>query len=291
MIRKVSYKDIDFQKYEKCLENSVQRNFYAKREILDFLCEAWELLIYGDYQYIMPIPIKNKFGLNIALIPLFCQQLGVYSLEKNTNVEQEFLEYFRVNYKIYLYPFNSSNSFEEQLAPKKNYIIEKTAYSSLKKRYYKGRKSAVKSAQYLNLQIVSLDANILNFINTHFKGLDKNSDKIFFQAYLEFLSAQAFLKCYAAFENDQLLSLAIVIQDDDTNYLLGLMNDPEFLNKNAASFLLDKIFEKEIANKKFSFMGGSIRGIELFFKSFGAELECFPILQNNKKQLLMSLFR
>lgn len=59
MIRKVNYSNIDFEKYDSCIENSVQKNFYARREILDFLCEAWELLVFGDYIAVMPIPIKK----------------------------------------------------------------------------------------------------------------------------------------------------------------------------------------------------------------------------------------
>ena len=111
MIRKVAYTDIHFEKYNRCLENSVQKNFFARREILDFLCEVWELLVYGDYEFIMPVPIKKKYGFKVVLTPLFCQQLGVFGSEKNAEIELIFLNYFKTNYRYFLYQFNAANDF------------------------------------------------------------------------------------------------------------------------------------------------------------------------------------
>jgi hypothetical protein len=31
MIRRLKYNEIDFEKYSKCLENSAQKNWYARR--------------------------------------------------------------------------------------------------------------------------------------------------------------------------------------------------------------------------------------------------------------------
>ncbi len=172
MIRKLRYADIDFQKYESAIENSVQNNFYAGKLILDHLCESWEILISGDYKFVMPIPLKKKFGVQFALMPLFCQQLGIFGKERNPIIEQEFFKYFIQNYKVYYYAFNYQNTFEENLKFKKNYFIQNTEYSNLKKNYFKGRKSAVKSSQYLTFKELELSESLV-FIQTHFKGLDK----------------------------------------------------------------------------------------------------------------------
>ena len=291
MIRKIPYSDIDFEKYDRCIENSVQKNFYAKKEILDFLCEAWELLVYGDYEFVMAVPIKKKYGLKIVLTPLFCQQLGVFGPAKNSEIEQSFLNYFKNNYQYYLYQFNTENDFKDALVLKKNYVIEKREYALLRKKYYKGRKSCVKSAQLLSCKTLTLNVELINFIEDNFKGLDKLSDLQFFMDYLEFLEDKKYLKLFGAFEEDKLLNLAITIEGDETNYLLGLVNEASTIKKDGASFLIDQLLQNTISQKNFNFMGSSIRGIEVFFKSFGAELSAFPVLQNNKKDLLFSYFR
>ena len=119
MIKRITQKEIDFQKYNHCLENSLQKNFYAKKEILDFLAESWELLVYGDYEFVMPIPITKKFRFSIVVMPLFCQQLGVFSKEKNEKIELLFLDFLMKNYRVLTYSFNFQNLEIENLNKKK----------------------------------------------------------------------------------------------------------------------------------------------------------------------------
>lgn len=290
MIRKLKYADIDFQKYKSAIENSVQNNFYASKLILDHLCESWEILISGDYKFVMPIPLKKKFGVQFALMPLFCQQLGIFGKERNPIIEQEFFKYFIQNYKVYYYAFNYQNTFEENLKFKKNYFIQNTEYSNLKKNYFKGRKSAVKSSQHLTFKELELSESLV-FIQTHFKGLDKKKDMDKFFTYLNFLQAKNLLKIYGAFKEEHLICLATVIKSKKKMSLLGLINDDMYRKDNGASFIIDRILTDHISEYSFDFMGSTIRGIEVFFKSFGSELQEYAVIENSRKDLLKSLLR
>lgn len=290
MIRKLRYADIDFQKYESAIENSVQNNFYASKLILDHLCESWEILISGDYKFVMPIPLKKKFGVQFALMPLFCQQLGIFGKERNPIIEQEFFKYFIQNYKVYYYAFNYQNTFEENLKFKKNYFIQNTEYSNLKKNYFKGRKSAVKSSQHLTFKELALSESLV-FIQTHFKGLDKKKDMDKFFTYINFLQAKNLLKIYGAFKEEHLICLATVIKSKKKMSLLGLINDDMYRKDNGASFIIDRILKDHISEYSFDFMGSTIRGIEVFFKSFGSELQEYAVIENSRKDLLKSLLR
>lgn len=290
MIRKLKYADIDFQKYKSAIENSVQNNFYASKLILDHLCESWEILISGDYKFVMPIPLKKKFGVQFALMPLFCQQLGIFGKERNPIIEQEFFKYFIQNYKVYYYAFNYQNTFEENLKFKKNYFIQNTEYSNLKKNYFKGRKSAVKSSQHLTFKELALSESLV-FIQTHFKGLDKKKDMDKFFTYINFLQAKNLLKIYGAFKEEHLICLATVIKSKKKMSLLGLINDDMYRKDNGASFIIDRILKDHISEYSFDFMGSTIRGIEVFFKSFGSELQEYAVIENSRKDLLKSLLR
>lgn len=99
MIRRLKYSEIDFPRYQKCIEDAVQQNFYAKKEILDTLCEEWELLIFRDYEYVMPVPVKKKFGFKFVVMPLFCQQLGIFGKAQNGRIEQQFLDFLLKEYR------------------------------------------------------------------------------------------------------------------------------------------------------------------------------------------------
>ena len=293
MIRRVRYKDIDFKKYVACVDLSSQRNFYAKKEILDFLTKnSWELLVEGDYEAVMPIPVKKKFGFSYVYMPLFCQQLGIFSLQFDANVEEQFLKEFEKNYKIQGYFFNEKNTLKSHLEVRKNYIIHPTEYALLRKKYFKGRKSTVKSAQNFSLQKVSFDERIKAFICENFKGLSSKEEVQKYIDYLQFLDSKKLLLLYGA--TDEILELcnvALLISTKEELSLLGLINKEKYLKKNGASFLIDQIIQKHIPTKSLNMMGGSIRGIEVFFKSFGADCHEYPFIYQSKFDFLRSFLK
>lgn len=281
MIRRVKYKDIDFQKYTKCIQHSVQKNWYAGKEVLDELCGNWEVLVYEDYKAVLPVPLKKKLGLNFVIMPLFCQQLGVFSEKDNCEINDNFLQFLKRNYKVFLYSFNHHNSFSENLEKKKNYTIPVSDYILLRrKKYFKGRKSTAKCAQHLIYKEIELNQEHLSFIEKNFKGLKKETDIKKFKDYLYFLNNNHSLKLSAAYLEDRLINVAVLVNESTQLSLLGLINDESYKAENGPSFLIDKILDKYIHQKEFNFMGSNIRGIEIFFKSFGGELQEYPYLQS-----------
>lgn len=281
MIRRLKYHEIDFQKYTKCLENSVQRNWYAKKEVLDQLSENWEILMFEDYKAVLPIPLKKKFGINFVIMPLFCQQLGVFSEKDDTGINDQFLQFLKKNYTILLYSFNDRNLFSEPLKKKKNYTIPLSDYVILRrKKYFKGRKSTAKCAQHLIYKEIELNAEHISFIEKNFKGLKKETDIKKFKDYMKFLHQNNSLKLCAAYLEEKLINVAVLVDESTQLSLLGLINDETYKTENGPSFLIDKILSNYIHQKSFNFMGSNIRGIEIFFKSFGGELQEYSYLQS-----------
>lgn len=281
MIRRLKYHEIDFEKYTKCLENSEQKNWYAKKEILDQLSGNWEILVYNDYDAVMPIHLKKKIGLNFVHMPLFCQQLGVFSKADDAVLNSNFLAFLKKNYRVFLYSFNDKNHFETELEKRKNYIIPISDYEILKrKKYFKGRKSTVKWSQHLIYKEVELDNATFSFIEKNFKGLSKKTDFNIFKNYIHFLEQNKTLKLCGAYLDEKMINLAILVIDQNQHSLFALINDNDFKNENGPSFLIDKILQNYIHEKSFNFMGSNIRGIQVFFKSFGGELCEYSFTEN-----------
>jgi hypothetical protein len=281
MIRRLKYHEIDFKKYTQCLENSEQKNWYAQKDVLDELSGNWEVLVYDDYEAVMPVHIKKKFGLNFVHMPLFCQQLGIFSKVDDSKINDQFLKFFKNKYKIFIYSFNHNNFFSENLNKRKNYIVPISDYVILRrKKYFKGRKSTAKWAQHLLYKEIQLDIDCFLFIESNFKGLDKKNDFDKLKKYLEFLNENKSLKICTAYLEDKLINMAILISETHQLSLLALFNDENFKDENGPSFLIDRILNLYIHEKKFNFMGSNIRGIELFFKSFGGELHDYCFTEN-----------
>ena len=288
MIKHLKYREIDFEKYDACLENAVQKNFFAQRKILDFQCEKWMLLQLNNYQYIMPVPLISKFGFEFVTMPLFSQQLGVFGKEDDVKINELFLNELKL-FRILSYAFNQHNRFQSEIQTKKNYIIPRQNFEEVRKTYSKGRKSVLKKTENLILKTISLNEEAEKFILQHFKGLKNNAEINDFLRFLKFYEDQ--LIFLGATFSGKLISLAIITETEDSFGLLALISDEELKHLNAASLLIDQFLQQEISNKSFDFMGGNLRGIEIFFKSFGAQLSEYPVISNSKKQLITNFFK
>ena len=60
MIRLLSHSEIDFVKYDECIENSMQGKVYAMSWYLDAVFPNWSVYVVGDYDVVMPVPLKRK---------------------------------------------------------------------------------------------------------------------------------------------------------------------------------------------------------------------------------------
>lgn len=87
MIRQIARKDLDTEKYTDCLEQSLNYRLYAEVWYLDVVADGkWDCLVYNDYDAVMPLPYRKKFGIKHIAQPPYCQQLGVFhkvSLDEN----------------------------------------------------------------------------------------------------------------------------------------------------------------------------------------------------------------
>jgi hypothetical protein len=136
MIKKILYKNIDFQKYNDRVKSAEQSLFFGTKEYLDTLIpHQWEILVLGDYQAVMPIPLVYKFGFKIVIMPMQTQQLGVFSEHDNADTNQLFVDYLEKNYWVYQYSFNAKNKFLKTYTIKDNFVLLPNEYAIIKSHY------------------------------------------------------------------------------------------------------------------------------------------------------------
>ena len=78
-IRFLNRSQINDTKWNVALEGSSNRNIYAYSWYLDVVSPGWCALVEGDYNAIMPLPIRRKYLVGYVFMPPYCQQLGVFS--------------------------------------------------------------------------------------------------------------------------------------------------------------------------------------------------------------------
>lgn len=293
MIKRLKYHEIDFVKYAQCVDHSEQKKYTATQHFLDVTSKKqWELLVYNDYEAVMPVPFIWKYGVKIVHNPKLCQQLGVFSAKDDIDLNETFLEYIEKNYIIRAYPFNDLNQLRTKLRMKKNFLLYPDSYDSIYAKYSPKRKRKLRlSEEILNnseIKVTHYD-EVKSFIETHAIGMHKEGDLSDFTRIFETFYQLKYLKFLAFYYNNQIINVIATYSDCNMVALLGTFNDKDYVKLSGASVLIDKEIENSIDNHIFDFEGGELPSIEEFFRGFRPELRPYGMIENSKKNLFKKL--
>ncbi|AZA89173.1 Uncharacterised protein [Chryseobacterium nakagawai] len=293
MIRRLKYHEIDFVKYSQCLENSEQRKYSATKDFLDITApKQWEVLVYNDYEAVMPIPFVRKYGVKIVHNPKLCQQLGVFSNKDNVNLNEQFLDYLESHYLIRVYPFNDGNELRTKLRIKKNFLIYPDVYEKVYARYSPKRKRKLRlDEEVLNhseIRHISYD-EVRAFIESNIVGLGKESDLAGFMEIYKASYQLKYLSFLAFYYHGEIINAIATYSDCNMVALLGTFSNKEYVKLSGASVLIDRMIKETIETHVFDFEGGDIPNIEEFFRGFRPELKPYALIESSKKDLFKKL--
>lgn len=294
MIKRLKYHEIDFNKYNACIENSLQNSDYAQREFLDIVTgKSWELIIYDDYEAVMPVPLIVKFGFKIVLMPKLCQQLGIFSNQDSVYINNLFYNYLTKNYIVLFYAFNGNNEVSN-IGLKKSYIIPKNQYSEVKKRYSIHRRRNVRIIGDLENNIIfrnSLKSEDKAFFVENMKGIKKKEDTSIYFDLMQTLYEQKLMNIEILEYKNQIESMAVLYCGKTNHYLSLFVNKNPLSNTNIPSIVIDNYLKKTIADQDFDFMGSDVENVAKFNERFGAIAYKYPIVSNSKKEVLIQILK
>lgn len=294
MIKRLKYHEIDFDKYNACIENSLQNSDYAKREFLDIVTgKSWELIIYDDYEAVMPVPLIVKFGFKIVLMPKLCQQLGIFSNQDSVYINNLFYNYLTKNYIVLFYAFNGNNEVSN-IGLKKSYIIPKDQYSEVKKRYSIQRRRNVRIIGDLENNIIfrnSLKSEDKAFFVENMKGIKKKEDASIYFDLMQTLYEQKLMNIEILEYKNQIESMAGLYCGKTNHYLSLFVNKNPLSNTNIPSIVIDNYLKKTVADQDFDFMGSDVENVAKFNERFGAIAYKYPIVSNSKKEVLIQILK
>lgn len=278
MISYVKRKALDTKKYDACIESAINSRIYAFSWYLDCVADNWDVLVYNNYQAVMPLPWREKYFIKYVYLTPWTQQLGVFSVKPfNNELIKTFLAEIPKKFKLVEQFLNSYTKIEVEA--RANYILDlQNSYKSLHNNFSKGRKSDIKRAQKSNLAIkLSDDATKIIDLFKIEKAVNLNLKESDYQI-LEELTQIAFkkgkVKMLEAYLNTEFIGAAIFLIDDKRiTYLFSALNKKgrEF---SVMSLLISNVI-KEYSNSHyvFDFEGSTLTNIASFFKSFGAVKE------------------
>lgn len=275
---------IDKQKYDNCIENAIQSKIFAFSWYLDCVSHNWDLLVLNDYEAVMPLPKKKKYGINYVFQPFWIQHLGIFSQKTLTEeTEASFLKHLPKSIKLIDFNINFET---KSTSPRTNYILPLSDdYKTLLKCFSKGRKSNVTQAKRQGIAVEeSQDYLSIIEVFKQNRGLNTNlSNHAYTQLerLLKISKSLNKLKIISAYSDKNILigGAFFVISNNQIIYLFSAINK-EGRDKQAMSLILNSVI-KTYANSNYSldFEGSMLPGVAHFFKSFGAKAETYFYLK------------
>ncbi|MBP7497860.1 MAG: hypothetical protein KA792_09370 [Bacteroidales bacterium] len=308
MLRFLQNAEIDKNKWNNCIDNSVNSLLYAYSWYLDIIAEGWQAYVEDDYNSVFPIFPKNKFGITYLSQPPFMQQGGLFFTDdKSNNLLPYYIKQLKNDFKFIEINLNKYNVLKPALNNSKSYFIKnrnfeldlKNNYNQLYNKYCNNTKRNLNRAKSNNL--ICRNINEINDIITLFKENKGKEINAFQNSQFDILKSlynECFNKNIASVwtvsdTNNKLLAGAFFIETKNHSIFLFSGQNKEGREKRAMFFLIDNYIKIHSAsNLLLDFEGSNNDNLARFYSGFNSsETNYYSFHFNNLSLLLKPFFK
>jgi hypothetical protein len=271
----ITHNNINFEKWDTALQNCSNKLIYAESIYLNTMCGKWNAIVNESYTYIMPIPVKSKFGVSYCPSIPFVQQLGIFSKEEITiDISNAFMQILKNKFKRIDYNFNFEN-FDDSKNKNANYLLDlRHNYEHIFAKYKTNllrilnNKTEVKIIETIDIN------NALEFYFFANKNKSKSLNKkncANFKKLCSIYQKKKRLIGLIAKSQDKLIASSIFLMDENRIYNLLPGNTLQGKKNNANHFILNTLIKKFAkSNYILDFEGSDIEGVANFYQQFGS---------------------
>jgi Acetyltransferase (GNAT) domain len=295
---------IDKKKWDECINQSVNRLIYAKSFYLDAMAVNWDAVVLNDYEAVMPLTWKKKWGIAYLYQPAFIQQGGIFFTQQlSAAVIKTIIERAFTKFKFAEITFNYLNDLTVlkglQISSRNNYVLSLTkSYAEISTQYHSSIKKDLKISSRFKLQY-STTEDYINIINLYQKlytarlPFFSNTDFSNFSVVCQKLWTENNLVVRKSTDlNGEILAAALLLKDGNRLYNIISCITPAGKNQGANHFLYDKIIQ-EFCNTDYEldFEGSDVKGIKDFYRRFMAVNQSYPFCKINRLNPFIKLFK
>lgn len=304
MIAYYPHKDIDKEKWDDCIAQSVNELIYAYSWYLDVVVPGWDALILDDYQAVMPITWRQKAGIRYLFPPLYTKQLGIFSKSVlSKEITLRFLDAVPGRFKFIQVHLNGHNQVDVNsgfnIRQNNNFELDLTpSYEILYERYNRNCRRNIAKAQKCDLTIrQDITANsFTNFIKSNLedrlKKLGKKDYRMLINL-IEKLITKHVAELYGSYLPDgRLCGVALFLITSHRCIFLVCASSEPGKQCQTMYLLVDHQIKKYAGSGKiFDFSGSNIPGIAYFNSTFGADVKQYPTVLINNLPWPLSLLK
>jgi len=272
---------LEKSRWDECVE-AHEGLIYSRSWYLDVMADDWYGLIVGDFEAVLAIPVKRKFGMRMIAMPAFVQRLDLVG--RSDEATRNKVSAALLNFSK-LVQFNTTDAcFFEGFTPRKrqNFLLNlQSSYASIFDNYSDSCKKNLRQAAKRGC-VWKQDVSINELLNLYRNAYGSRSS--YTPAHYE--RFQTLLE--VAKEKNSCHFAAVVDEAGETVYAGALIDDGRRLyylmgaptekgrHMRATYFFMDTMLRQFAGTRKiFDFEGSDIPDVAKFYLSFSPETEYY----------------
>ena len=288
--------EIDSLKWDKCVNfHLINSAVFAQHWFLDGCCERWDAVVVGDYQAVLPLPIRRKWGVDYVYPPFFAFRLGFFGKELTQKEMDEALDLVAKKFKWADMFFSADIQYKKgNIIPHRTYLLDLQAdYETVRKNYHESHRRNCKKGKEENHRIV-FDADPQEIINLFRNNRGKEASVGYkasdYEALLHIVSllrTQKAVEIAGVRNEDGVLCAGAFFPFWDGKYSFLFSGRNSDKQSRSLYFLIDDFIVRHAGEARFlDFNGSDNPAIARFYAGFGAKEMLFTQLTINQLGLL-----
>lgn len=290
-IRYLRREDIDVSRWDGCVDQATNSLIYGTHFYLDQMANGrWDALVLGDYEAVMPLTWRRKYGIRYLYQPAFTQQTGIFSrLPLSETIIDACLTAATRHFRFAEICLNYGNAYPG-LQPRTNFILPlTTSYEVIAAQYRKDlvRNLRLAAGSDLRYEVNPDPAIALTAYRRQYAdripGTSAN-DYLNFERLCRHLLSRGRLLIRAVFDpRQQLMATAVLPRDEHRIYLLQSTTFEAGRAAKANHFLLDQLIKEWAGSRLILDLEGSdLPGVALFYAAFGSTRQPYYFYRRNR---------
>jgi hypothetical protein len=290
-IQYLGRRQINKQQWDRCIDSAPNGLIYAYSDYLDAMADNWDALVLNDYEAVMPLPWRKKYGFYYLYQPAFVAQLGLFGNNISADLLLNFFHAIPKKFSYWDLSLNHGNLFdlkEFSLHQRSNFVLPLgKPYEIIWGQYRENIKRNVKKAKSLGCSVktgVAIESVVELARQQVQQGQTIAKDFKNIATLYQQLQQQSKAVSYGVFSKyDELLASCALFFSHNRAYYILVGNHPNGRTLGASHALIDA-FIRDHAGKDLllDFEGSDLRNLAFFYSSFGALQENYAAVRFNR---------
>lgn len=288
-IRYLSNDQIDREKWDRCISGSPNGLIYAYSFFLNCTADNWDALVLGDYEAVMPLTWRKKYGVRYIYQPFLTAQLGLFGKQVSSVLLKEFLEAIPSKYKFWDFPLNHGNLFAPEgfnILQRMNYVLDLSGpYEEIYRVYRENVQRNIRKANQYKCQLKKdfPVEEVYALTAGYHHRLEENEYRRFAQLFRQLAKEGKAVTYGIGSVKGELLASAAFLFSHQRAYYLLVGNHPDGKTLGASHAVVDAFIRDHAGSElTLDFEGSDIRNLAFFYSSFGAREEKYATIRMNR---------